>query len=189
MCGLGPEDSKAYVREAGGEVVSLLDQAAPEASVLVVCDEHGYPLLDSLDATLTFLFHRLDKGEEVHLLLPNPDLIYPVGEVRYGITAGALAVMLEKALEFRYPGRTDLSFVPMGKPYSPIFDEAYQRSKTKDMVMVGDQLKTDIKGAINYGIANALVTTGLTTHQAAVEVKDLRPTYILRDVNLQSEGR
>ncbi len=182
---LGTEDSAEYVRAAGGKVVNILDQPDPEAEILVVCDEHGYPLLETLDATLTFLYHRLDGGNKVHLLLPNPDIIYPAGEVRYGFTAGALAGMLEIALRFRYPQMAnELKFVPMGKPYGPIFEEAYRRSETKDMVMVGDQLRTDIKGAIDFGIASALVATGLTPMEDAVKNREIRPTYLLKNLEL-----
>ena len=186
---LGTEDSADYVRNAGGEVVSLLDHSEPDADILIVCDEHGYPLLETMDGALTFLYHRLDRGKKVRLLLPNPDLIYPVGEIRYGFTSGALAGMLEAAIRFRYPDLgEEMKFEPMGKPYSPIFDEAYLRSSTKDMIMLGDQLKTDIKGALDFGIAAALVTTGLTSKKVITKEilknRGIRPTYLLKDLAL-----
>jgi len=86
---LGTEDSAAYVQEAGGRVVPLTPDAAAEA--LVVCDERGFAFLESLDAALSFVVRRLDAGASVHLLLANPDLVYPAGDGRFGFTGGAIA--------------------------------------------------------------------------------------------------
>lgn len=166
---LGPEDSALYVRQAGGFVVPPSDE---EASVLVVCDEVGYGFVETVDATLTLLFHRLDAGLPLHLILPNPDLVYPKDEHGFGVTAGSIATMLEAALDQRYPGR-GLRFERLGKPNRPIFDEAARRAGTMDLVMVGDQLGTDICGALEFGIAAALVETGLDRYREG----SLRPTY------------
>jgi HAD superfamily hydrolase (TIGR01450 family) len=190
---LGPEDSSRYVASAGGCVVSLLDRPTPDASVVIVCDEHGYPLLESLDATLSFLFHEIDQGARLHLLLPNPDLVYPAGENTYGFTAGGIATMFEKALAHRYPERADLRFIPLGKPHAPIFEEAARRSGTRDMVMVGDQLGTDIRGANELGLTSVLAPTGLTRVdlngiEDSISFSDplLRPDFILQSLSVDS---
>ena len=52
-------------------------------------------------------------------------------------------------------GDTDTDFVA-------IFEAALARVGTRNAVMVGDQLATDIRGAHNAGIASALVSRGLT---------------------------
>jgi HAD superfamily hydrolase (TIGR01450 family) len=169
---LGPEDSRAYVREAGGVPTTPDD---PRASVVVVCDEVGFHFVETVDATLTLLFHRLDAGQPVHLVAPNPDLVYPKTRSRFGITAGSIASMLEAALAQRYPG-LGLAFQRLGKPNRPIFAEAERRAGTRDMVMVGDQLGTDILGALRFGIAAALVETGLDRFQPGGEIQ---PTYLL----------
>ena len=132
---------------------------------------------------MTALFHKVDRQQKVHLILPNPDLIYPKGNQGYGVASAGVALILEAALKLRYPGRPDLRFVRLGKPHPAIFAEAFRRTGTMDMVMIGDQLETDIRGANDFGIDSVLVGTGLSN--ATVEASDRlgpRPTYRLRSL-------
>ncbi len=189
---LGPEDSLDYVSEAGGEVVPLHDDV--DAEVVVICDEGGYSLQEAADRVVTLLYRRLDRGKPVSLVLANPDLIYPAGPERYGITGGAVAGLIEAALRFRYPEREDLRFARLGKPFSPMFEEARRRAGTGDLAMVGDQLPTDIRGARDFGIAAVLALTGLTRlagadlSEAGARAEafrdDERPDAILRSLAL-----
>ena len=155
-----------------------------EPDVVVIADEHGYPFMDTVDRTLTLLYRKLDRGGSVALLLPNPDLVYPAGPDTYGFTSGALARMFEAALGFRYPQRSDLAFVPLGKPHGPIFQEALRRSNTRSMVMVGDQLETDIRGAVDFGLDMALVGTGLSRPMDPDGTQACRPTYYLASLEV-----
>jgi HAD superfamily hydrolase (TIGR01450 family) len=196
---LGTADSLRYVEAAGGNIVALdplpalcsenphiQNDGAVDGEVLVVCDEHGFPLLETLDATLTVLYDRLDRGRFVYLLLPNPDLVYPAGRNRFGFTAGAMAVMIEKALAHRYPHRTDLVFTALGKPHPPIFEEAVRRAATRDLVMIGDQLATDIQGAHDFGIPAVLATTGLSHWPARGNAPcRVRPDFIVDSLTLE----
>jgi HAD superfamily hydrolase (TIGR01450 family) len=177
---LGPEDSVRYVVLAGGVVVCPEDRF----EVLVIGDESGFPFLDTVDAVLTGLIHKLDRNENVHLVLPNPDLIYPKSDRGFGITGGSIALILEAALHQRYPGRGNLYFDRLGKPHAVIFKEALRRSGTRDMVMIGDQLATDIRGAYDFGLDSVLVGGGIT-HAAAITVGDHPlPTYLMPSIML-----
>jgi HAD superfamily hydrolase (TIGR01450 family) len=178
---LGPEDSARYVSEAGGEVVTPEDPLVMDADVLVVCDEVGYRFVETVDRVLSALFRRFDAGRPMRLLLPNPDLVYPKGDLgSYGITAGSIARLLEGALRQRYPGWDEVSFVRLGKPAAPIFVEAVRRARVEpsEMVMVGDQLDVDIKGANDFGIPSALVSTGLTRPDQLAS-GEILPTYVV----------
>ncbi len=97
---LGPPDSMRYVADAGGDVV----QPDEAFDVLVIGDESGFPFLDWADAALSSLFVSIDEGRPVHLVVPNPDLIYPGGG-GFGFAAGTIANMFEGALALRYPHR------------------------------------------------------------------------------------
>jgi ribonucleotide monophosphatase NagD (HAD superfamily) len=177
---LGPEDSREYVRRAGGVIAGPGDG---DASVLVLCDEVGFDFVSTIDETLTWLFQRFDAGLPVHLVLPNPDLVYPKSERGFGITAGSVARIFEGALAQRYPRRGGLVFARLGKPNRPIFEEAERRAGTRDLVMVGDQLGTDIRGALDFGIAAALALGGLDRHDPAGPVQ---PTYLLPPLGRQA---
>ena len=177
---LGPEDSSRYVELAGGEVVP------PEESfeVLVIGDESGFPFIETMDIVLTGLIHKLDNGENVHLVLPNPDLIYPKSDQGFGITGGGIALILEAALHQRYPGRRDLQFDRLGKPHAAIFKEALRRSGTRNMVMIGDQIATDIRGAHAFGLDSVLVGSGITNRETITADDHLLPTYAMQSIRL-----
>lgn len=176
---LGPEDSVRYVELAGGHAVAFQDPF----EILVIGDESGYPFLESVDTVLTRLFNRFDQGFDVHLLLPNPDLIYPQAGNGFGIASGSIALILEAALQRRYPGRPELKFVRLGKPHAAIFEEALKRSGTSDMVMLGDQLETDIRGASNFGLDSVLVATGIARANLDKVDPSGQPTYYLDSLN------
>ncbi len=170
---LGPEDSARYVELAGGRIAAPGDPF----DVLVVCDELGYPFLETLDAVLTTLFHKLDRGEEVHLALPNPDMIYPKGGRSFGFASGSIAMMFEAALRLRKPAPPFPRFERLGKPHAAIFREALERGGSMDMLMIGDQLETDIRGANAFGIDSMLMTSGVTPPEMTSIPEQLRPTY------------
>ncbi|MEM7160312.1 MAG: HAD hydrolase-like protein [Myxococcota bacterium] len=157
---LGPADSRTLVSDAGGLVVDPLD---PQLEVLVVCDDEGYPFRETIEALIGHLYARFAAGHEVALVLPNPDLIYPRGPGRFGMTAGSVAMLIEGALRLRFP-EVPPRFTGLGKPHAPIFERALARlgaSPADRVVMVGDQLATDIAGAEAMGIDSVLIATGV----------------------------
>lgn len=173
---LGTQDSLRFVERAGGVPVPL----GEDFDTLVVCDENGFPFLDGIDRTLSALYARIDRGAGVRLILPNPDLVFLKSAGEFGIASGTMALMFEAALALRYPGRDDLRFVRLGKPHAAIFAEALRRSGTRDMIMIGDQLATDIRGARDFGLAAALVAGGISTGVPVDLPEALRPTYLLK---------
>ena len=177
---LGPEDSARYVELAGGRVVAAQDPF----EVLVIGDESGYPFLETIDTVLSGLFNTFDSGANVHLVLPNPDLIYPKADQGFGIASGSIALILEAALQRRYPCRPELKFTRLGKPHAAIFKAALERSNTMNMVMIGDQLETDIRGALEFGLDAVLVGTGIATIMPDEVDKSLQPTYYLDSLKL-----
>ncbi len=171
---LGTKQSRAYVTRAGGVPVP----PGEDAEVFVIADQAGFPFLETIDAALSSMIRRLDAGQSLHLLLCNPDLIYPFAPGRYGVTAGSVAAMLEAVLLERYPEK-DKGFVRLGKPHAPIFKEAARRAGTRDMILIGDQLHTDILGARRFGIDSALVLSGLSRRPSAGWPEDMIPNYVL----------
>jgi HAD superfamily hydrolase (TIGR01450 family) len=170
---LGPDNSQEYARRAGAEVVPLDYEG--EVDVVVIADQAGYDLLTVMNHAMSLILHQVDQGKVPHLVLCNPDIIYPVAEGRYGFTAGGLAAMIDAILLQRYPDQ-GIRFTPLGKPHAPIFAEGVKRIGNNNVVMIGDQLATDIKGARDFGIDSILVNTGLTMHKNMTH-PDHRPTW------------
>jgi HAD superfamily hydrolase (TIGR01459 family) len=179
---LGTADSHAYVAAAGG-IPARHDQAEG-CEVVVVADDEGYPFPEAINDVISHLYRRCDRGQRVELVLPNPDLVFPAGDGRYGITAGAVALLIEAALERRY-GRDAPRFIRLGKPHPGLFEEARRRAgaalgHAPRLVMIGDQLETDIAGALAAGIDAALLVGEAAVSQwRAATGTSPRPTYLL----------
>jgi len=175
---LGPEDSLRYVEMAGGRIVSQ----EKDFDVVAICDETGFPFRETIDTLMSTLFHLLDRDKKVHLVLSNPDLIFPKSDQGFALTAGSIALILEAALKLRYPDRSELEFTRLGKPHPAMFEAAIERCGTRDMVMIGDQIETDIRGANGVGLDSVLVSTGVSNWVTTPIPNHLRPTYRLLDL-------
>ncbi len=173
---LGTGDSANYARQIGAMVVDP-DPADP-ADAVVIADEGGFDTLGMLDDTLSMIIAAHARGIRVLLLLANPDLVYPSGQGTFGLTAGSLAGMLERALELLL-GDEAPRFEVLGKPAARHFEAALERVGTRNAVMLGDTLHTDGAGARTVNIASAIVLTGVTTEAQVLAAGAHGPTYFM----------
>jgi HAD superfamily hydrolase (TIGR01459 family) len=173
---LGPSDSRKYVERAGGIVVDPDRDGALD--VLFLCDEAGFPFLDTIDETVTMLVNTLAAGKTVRLVLPNPDILYPKGGRGLGVAAGAIAGMFDTVLRHARPDDPP-QFIPLGKPHAPIFDRARAMTGSGKTVMIGDQLQTDILGASRCGIDSVLVGSGVSYQTQEKSQDSVTPTFLL----------
>lgn len=173
-CVLGTDDSVAYVRAGGGVPVAL----APgmDIDALAVCDDSGTSFVDGVELGFSAIVRAVHAGKTPALVLPNPDLIYPKGHGEYGFTAGAMALLIEAALARRFPA-AQLTFDRLGKPAPHLFAEAQRQLGVSRVVMIGDQLETDIAGAHAAGIDAALLS-GVSHWHAAAGAR-IAPAYLL----------
>lgn len=178
---LGTGDSAQFARDVGATVVHPTREAPADA--LVVADEGGFDTLATMDAVLDMIVAGCERGRPPVLLLANPDIVYPAGGGRFGFTAGSLAAMLDRALHVVL-GDDAPVFHVLGKPSPLHFEEALRRIGTRDAVMLGDTLHTDIAGAHTVGLDSAIMLTGVTTRAKAMNAAEHRPTYVLDDLRL-----
>ena len=155
---LGTPDARTFVAEAGGEVVPLAQ--GMEIDALAICDDEGFDFREALDLALSAAARAIAAGRPLRLILPNPDILYPKSAGEFGFTAGGMACMIEAGLERRFP-RRGLTFDRLGKPSPDLLHFAHRQIlgevPAARLVMVGDQLETDIAAAAAAGIASALV--------------------------------
>lgn len=174
---LGTEDSKDYVRAGGGVVVEL----APgiELDALIICDDAGFDFLAGMELALSAVVRAVEAARTPALVLPNPDLVYPKGGGELGFTAGAMALLIEAGLARRFPGRAP-KFVHLGKPEPHLFAQAARLLDLAParLVMVGDQLETDIAGARAAGVSGALLA-GISRWEHARAHAHVTPHYLL----------
>lgn len=171
---LGTADSFDFVRQGGGVPVEI--GPGVEIDAVAICDDAGTPFLEGIELALSAIVRAVEAGRRPALVVPNPDLVYPKGGGEFGFTAGAMALLVEAALARRFP-TAQLVFDRLGKPAPHLFVEAARRLgiDPSRLVMVGDQLETDIAGAHAAGMATALLA-GVSRWDNRAE---LAPTYLL----------
>ena len=102
----------------------------------------------------------------------NPDYARPVenGEIEAG--TGAIISFIETA--------SSTKPLLMGKPYPRMYEMALRHMNLalSDVLMVGDMLTTDIKGAEDIGMDSALVLTGMSKKDD-IEALGINPTYVI----------
>jgi len=181
VCVLGTADSVAYVREGGGVPLAL--EPGMELDALAVCDDDGFDFLRGCELALSAVVRAVEAGRMPALILPNPDLVYPKGSGELGFTAGSIALLIEAALARRFPAHDRLRFVHLGKPEPHLFADGARRLgiAPSELVMVGDQLETDVAGARAAGIDVALLA-GVSSWEHAqhgARAIEVAPTWLL----------
>lgn len=180
---LGNPDACAHATAAGLAVISVDALAAaspPTIDALVICDDGGFDFLPGMNAALTACVRMLDAGRALTLVVTNPDLVYPRGGGALGFTAGAMAMMIEAALARRYPAPP--RFTALGKPHPALFAHGRARlGPVARVVMIGDQLETDVAGARAAGLDAALVA-GVSVWRAGAAPPERAPTWLLPDL-------
>lgn len=171
---LGTPDSFDFVRDGGGVPIEVVPGI--EIDAVAICDDSGTPFVDGIEIALSAIVRAIDAGRRPALVLPNPDLVFPKGGGELGFTAGAMALLVEAALARRFPA-AGLVFDRLGKPEPHLFVEAARRLGIQParLVMIGDQLETDVAGAHAAGVAAALLA-GVSRWDAR---DALAPTYLL----------
>jgi len=169
---LGTDDSYRYVIQGGGEPVPLVPGV--EIDAVAICDDAGTPFLDGIELALSAIVRAIEAGRRPALVLPNPDLVYPKGAGELGFTAGAMAHLIEVALARRFRDPT-LVFDRLGKPAPHLFAEGKRVLGAANPVMIGDQLETDVAGALTAGISVALLAGISRWNDSAL----ITPTYLI----------
>ena len=119
----------------------------------------------------------VEKG--ARLLATNPDNWCPVSGGRTRPGAGATAAFLEASSGQRA--------YYLGKPNGYMFYRARRKlaelalTEVDDVIMIGDTMETDIRGAVESGMKAFLVLTG-STQMEAVRDYVYQPTRILQSV-------
>lgn len=127
---------------------------------------------------------RLGKAHEciergARLLATNPDNWCPVSSEKTRPGAGATAAFLESS--------TGRGAYYLGKPNGYMFHRARRKlgelalNEPEQVVMIGDTMETDIRGAIEAGLQSFLVLSGSTQLEAVGDYV-YQPTRVLQSV-------
>jgi NagD protein len=134
---------------------------------------------------LTKAHECIEKG--ARLLATNPDNWCPVSSDKTRPGAGATVAFLEAS--------TGRRAYYLGKPNGYMFHRAHRKlvelalGEPEQVVMVGDTMETDIRGAFEAGMQSYLVLSGSTQFEDVADYV-YQPTRVLRSAaNLTEEVR
>ena len=177
---LGNIETGNYIRQAGGSVLdplNIFDRLGEIEGVVV----GWYPVADGEEARYLSVSNemihsainalRISKG--LPGVIANTDVTVPYDSTRVLYAGGALGAMIEMCA-----GR---SLDRLGKPYRPIYDFAFSMvpDVSKDeILMVGDSLELDIKGANDAGIHSLLVMSGITQTDEEIKASPYKPDFV-----------
>ena len=108
-----------------------------------------YRVLDSHEESLDFYKDLLKNYTQIKMICTNPDLIVHRGSKKE-YCAGTLAEIFKKL------GGTVVYF---GKPYPEIYKFCMKKNET--VLVIGDNICTDIKGANNMKFDSLFITSGI----------------------------
>jgi HAD superfamily hydrolase (TIGR01450 family) len=177
---LGTEASAYYIEAAGLEPVPMSEcreEHAPKA--LVLLDDEGFDWARDINKAINWV-----RRYHIPVLIANADLEYPRADSEVGVAIGGVGRLMEHLLR--------KTFIRFGKPDPMMFSYAYRQLlhehpeyTMRDVLMVGDTLETDIRGANAFGVDTALVLSGNTRPdhvEVAVRASGIIPDFVCESV-------
>jgi HAD superfamily hydrolase (TIGR01450 family) len=173
---LGKPESAHYIEIAGKIPVPIVDSSPKDNIVaIVLLDDEGFDWFRDVNATLNLI-----RRVNCPVIVANADITYPMKGNDIAIAVGSLGDLLSQI--------TEKTFVRFGKPDSMMFAYALARAREqlpnvskRDVLFVGDTLRTDIIGSNTYGFDSILVLSGNTLPETAdlmIRASGIIPTYI-----------
>lgn len=177
---LGKPQSAHYI-EIAGQIPVPIAECTPKDNLvaIVLLDDEGFDWFRDVNGALNLI-----RRVNVPVIVANADITYPVRGNDIAIAVGSLGGLLSQI--------TEKTFIRFGKPDSMMFAYAYARAQQlnpniskRDVLFVGDTLRTDIIGANTFGFDTALMLSGNTLpDQAQLMIKSsgIIPTYVCQSI-------
>jgi HAD superfamily hydrolase (TIGR01450 family) len=169
---------KTLLGNAGFAILGLKDDEYMKADYVVA----GEPKLMTHDGGRYLSFDDLSaavnaiKHGNASFIATNPDTTDPMPGGRSKPVAGSIIAYIQAC--------TGAEPVILGKPHPQMYKDALQviGLGADKVLVVGDRLDTDIKGALDLGMHAALVLTGAHKREDITRLK-IKPTYVLKDLS------
>lgn len=165
-----------YLRPVGSVFVigeQPLRQALADAGFVEAADDPDYVVV-GLDRGVDY--DKLNRAVRAirrcaRYVATNPDLLVDAGGGEQDIGNGTILAALTAA--------SGVEPLVIGKPHAPLFEIALARlgvarERWGDVLVVGDNLETDIRGGIRVGLKTAWITTGVSPPG---DDHDVRPDF------------
>jgi len=177
---MGDLGRPCFAEGAGLEVTRDLDQILTCQGVIV--GENHYDWESVINGVANFFLHR----PNARFFVPNPDEFYPKAGGRIHIGAGGVARFIQRVL-----ATYGICIEPcyLGKPYHPIFMHNHHRLEQRlgnpvsrrNVLMIGDFLDSDIRGANDFGYRSGLLLS-CTTNVSKLEKSQVQPSLVFQSL-------
>ncbi|MFF0637504.1 HAD-IIA family hydrolase [Nocardia sp. NPDC004151] len=163
---VGTDDLMSEVENVGLQAIRRFDGALPSAVVQGHSPQTGWP--DLAEAAYALRQGALWVAANTDATLPTERGLAPGN--------GSMVAALRHA--------SGLEPIVAGKPYAPLMENALERAGTRDALVVGDRLDTDIDGAHTTGLESFMVLTGVSTlKDLRTQPADRMPTYVAESLD------
>jgi HAD superfamily hydrolase (TIGR01450 family) len=174
---LGTDNSAEYILQSGLQHIAIKDvdlAAIDEIAAFVFLDDEGFDWNIDINKTVNLL-----RRKNIPVIVANSDKMYPVSKNDVSVATGGLAKLVENMLNKK--------FIHFGKPDTQMFMYAYDELNLygsfskQEILMVGDNLNTDILGGNKFGLKTTLVLSGNTSATDAemqINASGIIPDYI-----------
>lgn len=178
---LGTENSAHYILQSGLEHISVNDvdlSAVDDIAAFVFLDDEGFDWNVDINKTVNLL-----RRKNIPVIVANSDKLYPVSKNNVAVATGGIAKLVESMLNKK--------FMHFGKPDSQMFMYAFDELNKfgsynkNEILMVGDNLNTDILGGNRFGVNTTLVLSGNTSAEEArfqIHASGIIPDFICRSI-------
>lgn len=161
---MGDTGDPCYAETAGLHVTRDIKELQDCSGVII--GEENYDWEPVINAVINFFIHRPGAP----LIIPNPDEFYPGPVLKIHVAAGGIGRFIQGVLKAY---GTEIHPLYLGKPHAAIFKLAHQTLESATgrqlnphrILMVGDNMDADIRGAHTMGYATALLLTGVTRYE------------------------
>jgi HAD superfamily hydrolase (TIGR01459 family) len=126
-------------------------------------------LYDDYDQDLNYYKKLFVNSISKKMICTNPDLIVDRGEKRE-YCAGSVAMIFEEL---------GGNVVYFGKPYPEVYNQSIETNK-KNIIVIGDNLRTDIRGAVNMNYDSLFITEGI--HNKEIQNEGIKSVLKKYDV-------
>ncbi len=170
--------TKEYVKKENGNVYCILTDAAKEYFKELETSSPNFVVVG--DAYTNFTYENLNKAfgyllDGAKLIAAAKNRYFKDKDNKLSLDAGGFIVALE------YAAQTKAKII--GKPSREFFLMAVESMhlKPNEVLMVGDDIESDILGAQEAGLKAALVQTGKFNENDLQ--KGIKPDFLLKDIN------
>lgn len=173
---MGDLGDPCYAQNAGLVVTRNIEELPKCAGV--IDGEKNYDWEPVINAVVNYFIANPDAL----FIVPNPDEYYPIASGEIEIASGATARFIQNALKAY---GINIEPIYLGKPYTPIFEHNHtalehrlKRSiEPKRVIMIGDSIDSDIRGANDFGYCSALLLTGITKPDM-LKTSTIQPDFV-----------